>query len=430
MAHVQNEASRISSEPRMPRLSASVEGNGRLMATRRERIVVIDDTDLVRKFVVRHLERGGFTALQAADGNLGLEVIRAEHPDLVLCDLRMPNLDGLELLKLVKEEFPELPVIVMSGEGLLQDAVGALKLGAWDYIAKPVEAAVLEHAINKALEKAALIEENRRYRANLEVLNRELKASLRLLAEDEDAGRQIQFRMLPRNNQEFGPYLFTRDVVPSTFLSGDFIDAFSIDPHHWGFYLADVSGHGVSSALVTVLLRTFVQRQVASYTRTGDPLILSPGRLLTRLNAEMAREDLEKHLTIFYGIIDLQTDRLTFANAGHFPWPVLTLGEEVRLLEQPGVPVGMVPGTRYDEQHIQLTTPMCLSVFSDGLLEVLPQPTLDAKLAFLRDYFGRHEVTVEQARSELHLNDGSSLPDDVALLLIQRGGNDGGHAIT
>lgn len=398
------------------------------MAPRQETIVVIDDTDLVRKFLVRHLERAGFPVLQAADGNEGLAVIRACRPQLALCDLRMPNLDGLDLLKLVRQEYPELPVIVMSGEGLLQDAIGALKLGAWDYIAKPIEGAVLEHAINKALEKAALIEENRRYRANLEVLNRELKASLRLLAEDEDAGRQIQFRMLPRNHQRFGPYLFTRDVAPSTFLSGDFIDAFLIDQQHFGFYLADVSGHGVSSALVTVLLRTFVQRQVASFTRSGDHLVLSPARLLTRLNDEMARDDLEKHLTIFYGIIDLTEDVLLYANAGHFPWPILCDGGKVTVLEQPGVPVGMVPGTRYEEHRVDLGDHLSLAVFSDGLLEILPQAGVDAKIQYLQQFFGRLDVTVEQAKHAFHLTDGSALPDDVAMLIIQRGGRDGNHA--
>jgi serine phosphatase RsbU (regulator of sigma subunit) len=369
-----------------------------------------------------------YVVFQAADGDLGLAVIRTKRPDLVLCDLRMPNLDGLEVLKVLKEEFPALPVIVMSGEGLLEDAIGALKLGAWDYISKPIEGAVLEHALNKAFEKVALIEENRRYRANLEVLNRELKSSLRLLAEDEDAGRQIQVRMLPRDHQRFGPYEFTRDVFPSTFLSGDFIDAFFIDERHFGFYLADVSGHGVSSALVTVLLRTFVQRQVASFVRTGDNLVLSPSRLLMRLNEEMARDDLEKHLTIFYGIIDLDDDSLLYANAGHFPWPIVTDGTTIDVLEQPGVPVGMVQGSRYEEHRKRLTERMSLSVFSDGLLEIMPQTSLDEKLEYLRKFFGRLDVSVEQAKRELRLNGTTALPDDVAILIIQRGGDHGNHA--
>ena len=161
------------------------------MAVPAARVVVIDDTDMVRQVIARQLEHLGLNVLQARDGREGLEIIRDSKPDLVLCDLRMPKLDGLELLRLAREQFPDLAIIMVSGEGLLKDAIGALKLGAWDYITKPIEFAALEHAVNKALEKAALLDENRRYRAHLEVLNRELQASLRLLAEDE-AGRRAQ----------------------------------------------------------------------------------------------------------------------------------------------------------------------------------------------------------------------------------------------
>jgi phosphoserine phosphatase RsbU/P len=394
----------------------------------RASIVVADDTDVAREVVVRLLRRSGYAPLEAADGLQALALVRSRKPDLLLCDLRMPNLDGLGVLKQVKLEFPDLPVIVMSGEGLLQDAVGALQLGAWDYVSKPIEPPALAHAIRKALEKAALIDENRCQRTELEAINRQLRTSLSLLAEDEEAGRQIQLRMLPRNRQCFGDYHFTRDVLPSTFLSGDFIDAFSIDEHHWGFYLADVSGHGVSSALVTVLLRTFVQRQVASYVRSHDSLILSPSQLLTRLNQEMAHENLDKHLTIFYGIIDLREDSLLYANAGHFPWPVLFADGAVSVLEQPGIPVGLVANARYEDHRLHLPRKVSLSVFSDGVLEVLPQSSLDEKLAFLRGFFGRPDVTVEQARHELHLHDGSVLPDDVAILIVQRTGGDHGNA--
>jgi serine phosphatase RsbU (regulator of sigma subunit) len=144
-----------------------------------------------------------------------------------------------------------------------------------------------------------------------------------------------------------------------------------------------------------------------------------------RLNDEMARDNLDKHLTIFYGVIDQQEDTLLYANAGHFPWPVLCDGAAVTVLEQPGVPVGMLPRSRYQEHRVPLAPSMSLSVFSDGVLEVLSQSTLDEKLEYLRGLFGRPNVTIEQARQELHLDGLSALPDDVAMLIIQRGGNHG-----
>lgn len=390
-------------------------------STRTERIVVVDDTQYVQNTIARLLGHLGFTTYRASDGVEGLAAIREHAPALVLCDLRMPNLDGLALLATARQEFPDLPVIVMSGEGLVQDAIDALKLGAWDYIPKPIDLGVLEHAIDKSLERAALLEQNRRYRSELETLNHELRASLKLLAEDEEAGRQIQFRMLPKNDLRFGRYRITRDLVPSRFLSGDFIDAFPIDSGHFGFYLADVAGHGVASALVTVLLRTFVQQELARYEHGGEASILSPGQLLMRLNDELAKDDLGKHLTIFYGVIDRERDVLAHSAAGHFPWPVLYDGQAVTVLEHASMPAGMLPGTRYVEHRTQLRPGACLSVVSDGMLEALPAQSLREKLAVLREYFGRSDVSVEAARRELGFGPPVELPDDVALLVVQRG---------
>jgi len=386
-----------------------------------KRVLVIDDTEGARRAVVTYLRRLGFDAREAADGRAGLEEVRRETPDLVMCDLRMPRMDGLEFLAEVHATLPDLPVLVMSGAGLLEDAIGALKLGAWDYVEKPVAALeVIEHAVARALERAELLAENRRYRKSLERVNRELTATLRLLTDDEEAGRQIQARMLPKNHQQFGSFTFSREVVPAAYLSGDFIDAFPIDERRWGFYLADVAGHGVSSALVTVLLRTFVQRHAAAHVQTRDGLVLSPARLLDRLNEEMSKDDLERHLTIFYGVIDDEDSSLLYANAGHFPWPLLFDGERTAEIEQPGVPIGLLPATRYREHRVELPPVLVLSVFSDGLLEILPHADLDAKKAFLRALFGRRDVTVEQVCKELALHD-RALPDDVAMLLITRG---------
>lgn len=388
-------------------------------------ILVVDDTENVRRATIAQLRLLGFVATGAEDGLRGLEEVERSVPDLVLCDLRMPRMDGLAFLAAMRDAHPDVPVIVMSGAGLLDDAIGALKLGAVDYVEKPVPTAALEHSLRRALERARLIAENRRYRAHLEDVNRELRASLRLLADDEDAGRQIQFRMLPENHKRFGPFEFSRELVPSAFLSGDFIDAFPIDARRWGFYLADVSGHGVPSALVTVLLRSFVQRHVADYARTADGIVASPGKLLARLNEEMLREDLDKHATMFFGVIDNVAGTLVYANAGHFPWPLVHDGDRTTSLELPGMPLGLAPKSEYVERRIELGGEVVIAAFSDGLLDILPHEDLVDKQRFLSSLFGRPDVTVEQVVRDLRLDGRTPLPDDVAMLLIKRGGSDG-----
>ena len=135
-----------------------------------------------------------------------------------------------------------------------------------------------------------------------------------------------------------------------------------------------------------------------------------------------------RYATSFYGVVDLEESTLLYANAGHFPWPVLCDGKSVTVLEHPGVPIGMVPGTQYEQHRILLGAPVSLSVFSDGVLGVLPQSTLSSKLTFLRGFFGRLNVSIEEAMQDLHLAGARPLPDDVAILIIQRGTDDGSHA--
>jgi len=134
-----------------------------------KKILTVDDDEFVREILAAYLEDSGYEVLQAENGRLGLELFRREAPDLVMLDLRMPEMDGLEVLGRITEESPDTPVILVSGMGTIGDAIKALKLGAWDYIAKPIhDMVVLEHAVNKALERAEFIDQRKRYREHLE----------------------------------------------------------------------------------------------------------------------------------------------------------------------------------------------------------------------------------------------------------------------
>ncbi|BBO90182.1 sigma 54-interacting transcriptional regulator [Desulfosarcina ovata] len=135
----------------------------------KRRVLIIDDEDIIRDSVSTYLEDSGFTVDQAGDGEEGLARFDAHPPDVVLLDLRMPRMDGLEVLEAIAGQLDRVPVIVVTGAGVLQDAVAALRLGAFDYVTKPiVDMAVLEHAVNRALEHTRLLEENRRHQAHLE----------------------------------------------------------------------------------------------------------------------------------------------------------------------------------------------------------------------------------------------------------------------
>ncbi|MCF8056585.1 MAG: response regulator [Desulfocapsa sp.] len=132
-------------------------------------ILTIDDETLIRESFRFYLEDCGYQVLEAENGRIGIEMIEKFRPDLVLVDLRMPEVDGLEVLQHVHKHFPELPIIVISGTGYIGDAVEAMNRGAWSYLLKPIsDFNSLRYAVEHALEKARLIEENRSYREHLE----------------------------------------------------------------------------------------------------------------------------------------------------------------------------------------------------------------------------------------------------------------------
>ncbi len=132
-------------------------------------ILTIEDDSVVRQAIADYLRRKKFDVLPAADGEEGLKIFHQQQVDLVLTDLRMPEIDGLEVLETIYREAPETPVIVVSGLGTIEDVIKALKLGAWDYITKPItDMALLNHAIFRALERIELIRHNKEYQKHLQ----------------------------------------------------------------------------------------------------------------------------------------------------------------------------------------------------------------------------------------------------------------------
>lgn len=135
----------------------------------RTRVLIIDDEAGFRESVAEYLREHGFEVHTAVDGDVGLKLFQKLRPDLVLVDLRMENLDGLEVMAEVLRQSPETPCVVVSGAGKLQDAIDALRIGASDYLTKPLpnlQALVL--VVRRSLERVRLLRENRQYREELE----------------------------------------------------------------------------------------------------------------------------------------------------------------------------------------------------------------------------------------------------------------------
>jgi len=223
---------------------------------------------------------------------------------------------------------------------------------------------------------------------------RRAEEQLRELQRDQRAGHYIQMGMLPPSPMAIDRYRLRHKIFPSLMLSGDFVDYFRITDRHFAFYIADVSGHGASSAFVTVLLKNFSRRLRREYRPS---MLKDPGEILRWLNRELLDNELDKHVALFIGIVDVTTDELAYANAGHFPLTVLCDDAGVRFLEIAGKPAGLFADAQYRSDSIALEGRTTLMMVSDGILEIMDEEGLAKKEARLLEVAARchegHEET-------------------------------------
>jgi DNA-binding NtrC family response regulator len=134
----------------------------------RAHILLVDDDERLRNATAKVLAAEGYSVVRAASGRQALEILKQEAVALVVSDLRLPDLDGIALVKEVRELLPEAEVVMITGYGSIEKAVEAMQLGAYDFIQKPLDSVALLKTVAKALEKQRLMSENRRLRHQLQ----------------------------------------------------------------------------------------------------------------------------------------------------------------------------------------------------------------------------------------------------------------------
>jgi len=386
-------------------------------------ILAIEDETAVRRSLVAHLEDLEYDFIEAANGVEGIEVFNKTRPDLVLCDLRLPGMDGLDVLSSIAESSPDTPIIVVSGVNQMSDAIQALKRGAWDYITKPIlDFQILDKAIESALNRARLIRENRDYQKHLETLNQELSMALGQLREDEEAARALQASLLPPPEVQYGEYRFCRKLLPSLLLSGDFTDYFPIANNEVGFYIADISGHGAASAFVTVMLKTLFEKHLDAFQHAQEEVIRQPHEMLDHLNRAIYHSPIEKYLTIFYGVLDTRQHRLRFCSGGQFPYPMLLDGDQVSTLTSHDKPVGLFEETIYTQHQIDFQPNQQLLMISDGILELFPRDSARRRTEWLLQMVSRGTSNIGELVKRFDIESMEEFPDDIAFLSVARDG--------
>ncbi len=365
-------------------------------------LLVVESDPEADSSIADLLKQLGYGSLSAANLKTAVEMCDHARPELVICQ-------RLDWATALAAQYRYIPVALASADisqSLLLQALHAGVADVWEF---PPEAKQFGELVGSVLERS---------RKAARQADQRLDQFVQDLERDQRAGRYIQLGMLPPNPMAIDRYRLHHKIVPSLILSGDFVDYFRVSERYFVFYVADVSGHGASSAFVTVLLKNFSRRFRREYRPS---MLVDPGEILEWLNRELLEQQIDKHVAMFIAVVDLEENVVRYANAGHFPPAILSSGGAARFLELTGKPIGLFDFVSYEVGTTELAMGDQLFVFSDGVIEVLPQGSLPEKEQTLLDAVNVSD-TVDSVWKHLGLsmNETSEGPDDITCLSVVR----------
>jgi sigma-B regulation protein RsbU (phosphoserine phosphatase) len=383
-------------------------------------LIVASDLDLKHK-ITQHYAARSFHVTATNDPLDALDFLTNAVVNLVLFQYH-PNEPTLTaLLQDMLEKCAEVPLIVLTQIDAAENITNMLRLGVTDVFNLPLDSMPeLDQSVLRHVKRSALFYENLQYRQELETVYRQVNKNLAELQQDQIAGRLIQQRMMPPEECSINGLSMHRYMKSSLYLSGDFIDHIRLDEDCVLFYLADVSGHGASSAFLSVLLKNITNRLTREFLESDANNVISPAAVVAQINSELLDFDIDKHMTVFMGMLDRNSHILTYCVGGHLPMPLLSQNDEVQYLPGlgSGLPVGLFDDAEYTDLTQQLEPEFKLLLSSDGIFEILPCDQIADKEEQLRKILQQSNSRLEGLVDALNINDIDAVPDDIALLSI------------
>jgi len=375
----------------------------------RPRILVVDDDAAHRRAVSRVLE-SSCEVVAAASAGAAIEKVAEQRFDVALLDIRMPGMDGFDLMGELKIADPDLDVILMTGSVTDTDQrmSRAIREKAFFFLQKPFQRDVLLALVGRCLELRGLAAEKRAHATRLE---RELAAA-----------RSFQESMLPPRAGTVGPLTLAALYESSRELGGDFFDWEPIEGPGLALLIADVAGKGAAAAMLTGMVKQSWRSSAAE--------AFSPAVALQRVFATTKMFPDQRHLTAFSGRFDAGSESLEYIiSAGHPPALMLRSDGEIEILDASAEILHPAFPTWHFEQRVtSFGDGDRLLVYTDGLVESSRVSDgdlfgLDRLIAALGAAPRSLPVlTLEAVRESLRsFQEGRPAEDDLAMVVVGRG---------
>jgi sigma-B regulation protein RsbU (phosphoserine phosphatase) len=313
-------------------------------------ILIVDDTP-INLGVISGALKDRYKTKVATNGEKALAIAAGvDKPDLILLDVMMPEMDGYEVCRRLKADpaTRDIPVLFLTGQTGTEDETKGFEVGAVDYIHKPFSEPVVKARVHTHL---MLREAHEQIAKQLLAINVELEMA-----------RQIQLSILPRDTPKLNGLQIAARYIPMTSVAGDFYDFIIVDDKHVGILIADVSGHGLPSALIASMLQVALTAQAAHAS--------DPARVLSGLNQALCGKFERNFVTAAYVYVDMEKKMMTYAGAGHPPilfWRN-SPGKVSEVVEN-GLFLGMFPEATYASLQLPVAPSDRVVLYTDGIPE-------------------------------------------------------------
>jgi phosphoserine phosphatase RsbU/P len=332
------------------------------MATTSRCVILVDDEQNILNALRRELHDWAIErkleVLTATSGRKGLDILseRGEEAVLVVSDLKMPEMKGSDFLMAVRDKYPDIVTILLTGYSETEEVIKAVRAGIFSYMLKPWDSDYLIAELQKAFEYGELKRQNARY---LKTMAEELKWA-------GEMQKAILKPSLPRT--EGVEFRASYRPVPSLYCGGDYYDVVFLSADRYLLLIGDVAGHGVRAALVTGILKAIIYPE---YLRACVGKEFSPGGFLSWLNERMnfeLRSASGLIVTFFAGLLDMKAGTFRYANAGQTHPVILRQGKVIELPVS-GSGLGFANSITYVEQVVDTLLGDVITLYTDGLTE-------------------------------------------------------------
>ncbi|MFQ5603514.1 MAG: SpoIIE family protein phosphatase [bacterium] len=374
-------------------------------------ILVVDDEKSITFLLSEVLKKDGHFVKELSDGKLVSDELHHRNYDLVVSDLHMREKGGIEVLKIVKDHDESTEVLILTGHGTVATAVEAMKLGAFEYLTKPIDMEEFRLKVQKALER-------RNFKIQIEKQQKELIAYQEMIKKDLSLAEHVQTSLVPAPIS-----LPNIDVhvkyMPMIGVGGDFADIYFDGEENVYLTLVDVTGHGITAALLVNRICSEIRNLVREQK--------NPRAILNDVNNLIfdAFEGTAMFLTMFSAVINLRKGTITYAGSAH-PAVILWKSRENKFvkLESQNVIIGYEKRdeNKFDQDIVMMGPEDKIIMYTDGIIEAEDtkgkQLGIDGFINFFKPsiYLSVDEI-IETILSGIHEFSPKPLKDDVYLIV-------------